>query len=146
MMSNEISGKLLNALNIPSGYAQKAHDLYEGDELDAKLEMIAYDELFGENYLYDGHTPVPERHMRMGITPIVLDDIKDNGGSVSVFGENFNTYSVVFVNDKKVDTSYISGTELIIESDDISSGDEVVVKQVDAAHHQLSETNMIVYQ
>lgn len=145
MMSNEISGKLLNALNIPSGYAQKAHDLYEGEELDAKLEMIAYDELFGENYIYNGHTPVPERHMKMGITPIILSELKSNGDSVSVIGENFNSYSVVFVNDKKVDTSYISETELIIEADDVSSGDEVTVKQVDAAHHELSETNMIVY-
>ncbi|MBQ9234657.1 MAG: sulfatase-like hydrolase/transferase [Lachnospiraceae bacterium] len=146
MMSNEISGKLLNELNIPSGYAQKAHDLYEGDELDDKLEMIAYDELFGENYIYDGHTPVPERHMKMGITPITVDELKSNGNSVSVIGENFNSFSVVFVNDRKVDTSYISGTELIIESDDVSAGDEVTVKQVDAAHHELSETNMIVYQ
>ncbi|MBQ8913240.1 MAG: LTA synthase family protein, partial [Lachnospiraceae bacterium] len=146
MMSNEISGKILNELNLPSGYAQKAHDLYEGDELDDKLEMIAYDELFGENYIYDGHTPVPERHMKMGITPITVDELKSNGNSVSVIGENFNSFSVVFVNDRKVDTSYISGTELIIESDDVSAGDEVTVKQVDAAHHELSETNMIVYQ
>ncbi|MBQ7706523.1 MAG: LTA synthase family protein [Lachnospiraceae bacterium] len=143
--SNELACKLLDELNIPSGYTHKIHDLYEGDELDEKLEMLAYDELFGENYLYDGHTPVPERHIRRGITPIVLEEAFDNGSSVSVKGENFNTYSVVFVNDKKVDTDYISENELLIDSDKVSSGDEIVVKQVDMAHHQLSETNMIVY-
>ena len=146
IQSNEMSGKLLNALSIPSGYAQKAHDLYEGEELDEKLEMIAYDELFGENYIYDGHTPVPERHMNMGITPIILEGAFNNGSSVSVTGENFNLYSVVFINDKKVDTSYISETELIIDADDVESGDEIVVKQVDAAHHELSETNTIIYE
>ena len=143
--SNEMAYMLLSVLNIPAGYTQKAHGLYEGDELDDKLEMLAYDELFGENYLYDGHTPVPERHIRRGITPIVLNEVADNGSSISVKGENFNTYSVVFVNDKKVDTDYISENELLIDSKKVSSGDEIVVKQVDMAHHQLSETNMIVY-
>lgn len=144
--ANEMAEKLLNVLNIPSGYTQKAHALYEGEELDEKLQMIAYDELFGDNYIYDGHTPVPERHMIMGITPITLEGAFNNGTSISITGQNFNSYSVVYVNDKKVDTSYISETELIIDEGDVESGDEIVVKQVDAAHHELSETNVITYE
>ncbi|MBQ9608937.1 MAG: sulfatase-like hydrolase/transferase [Lachnospiraceae bacterium] len=143
--SNEMSLKLLKALNLPLGYAQKAHLLYEGEELDEKLTLIAYDELFGDDYIFDGHTPVPEGEMKMGITPITIDDAVISGEGISVTGENFNTYSVIFINDDAVETTYISKTELIAEDVKIEAGDEVLVAQVDAAHHVLSETEKIIF-
>ncbi|MBQ8924300.1 MAG: sulfatase-like hydrolase/transferase [Lachnospiraceae bacterium] len=143
--SNEMSLKLLKALNLPLGYAQKAHMLYEGEELDEKLTLIAYDELFGDNYIFSSHTPVPEGEMKMGITPILINDVAYKDGNISVTGENFNSYSVIFINDKDVETTYVSETELIAEDVEINADDEVFVAQVDAAHHILSETEKIIF-
>ena len=144
--SNEMSLKLLKALNLKLGYAQKAHALYAGEELDDKLTLIAYDELFGDNYIFDGHTPVPEGDMRMGITLITFDRYEADEEKVTAYGEHFNTYSVIFVNGKPQETTYISETEIAAYDVELEPGDEICVKQVDAAHHELSETETFTVQ
>lgn len=142
----QVSEKLLGALNIPYGYAQKAQRLYEGDELDDKLCLIAYDMLFGECYMYDGTLPVPEGDMKRGVDDISITTIKKESGHIVVTGENFNEYSVVYNDDDALDTIYVDSNKLMIETaDDVEAGDELTVKQVDAAKHILSSTDCYIY-
>lgn len=142
----QVSEKLLGALNIPYGYAQKAQRLYEGDELDDKLCLIAYDMLFGEGYIYDGVLPVPEGDMKRGVDDISITTVKNEGGHIVVTGDNFNEYSVVYNDDDALDTIYVDRNKLMIETiDDVDFGDAITVKQVDESKHILSSTDCYIY-
>lgn len=141
----QLSTKLLEALNIPEGYAQKAQRAYEGEEQDSKLCLIAYDMLFGDNYIYDGEAPVPEGEMRRGVDEISIKAVKDEGDHIVVSGKNFNEFSVVYVGDDAVDTIYVDRGKLMVEDAEFEQGDVITVKQVDESKHILSSTDAYVY-
>lgn len=60
--ASDISTKIFKALNLNMGYVQRAHCLYQDneEELDHAVTLLAYDMLFGDDYVYDGQSPVPE--------------------------------------------------------------------------------------
>ena len=141
----QLSTKLLEALNIPEGYAQKAQRAYEGEEQDNKLCLIAYDMLFGDNYIYDGESPVPEGEMRRGVDEISIKAVKNEGDHIVVSGKNFNEFSVVYVGDDAMDTIYVDRGKLMVEDAEFEQGDVITVKQVDESKHILSTTDAYVY-
>ncbi len=143
--ATQISTKLLAALNIPYGYAQKAQLYYDNEVVMEKLEMIAYDMLFGKKYLFDGESPVPESDMRMGIDDITISTVKGYSDHIVVSGNNFNEYSVVYKNDKALDTVYVNKNTLYVEDKSAKDGDEFSVCQVDKSHHILSSSEKFVY-
>lgn len=146
IVATEISTKILSALNIPYGYAQKAQIYYENPAVvEEKIHMIAYDMLFGERYLYDGGSPVPEDDMKMGVDVISISSIKNKSDHIVVTGENFNEFSVVYDGDKDLDTIYVDSNTLMVEDRKASSGDVFTVKQVDKSHHILSTSEKYVY-
>ena len=142
----QVSRKLLEALNIPEGYAQKAQKVYDGEEQDDNLRLIAYDMLFGDDYIYDGESPVTESDMRRGVDIISITDIKNESGHIVVTGENFNEFSVVYDGDDSLDTVYVDHNKLMVENvDDIKQGDSITVRQVDESKHILSSTDCFIY-
>ncbi len=141
----QLSTKLLDALNIPEGYAQKAQHAYEGEEQDSKLCLIAYDMLFGDRYLYGGESPVPEGEMKRGVDDITVKSAENEGDHIVVTGENFNEFSVVYVGDDAMDTIYVDRGKLMVEEMALEPGDAVTVKQVDESKHVLSTTDYFVY-
>ena len=146
IVATEISTKILSALNIPYGYAQKAQIYFDDPEVvEEKVHMIAYDMLFGERYFYDGGSPVPEDDMKMGVDVISISSIKNKSDHIVVTGENFNEFSVVYDGDKDLDTIYVDSNTLMVEDRKASSGDAFTVKQVDKSHHILSTSEKYVY-
>lgn len=141
----QISTKLLTALNMPYGYAQKAQIYYDSDVVMDKLEMIAYDMLFGERYLFDGESPVPESDMKMGVDDITISNVRYYSDHIVVSGNNFNEYSVVYKNDKALETVFVNKNTLYVEGRDAEEGDEFTVRQVDKSHHVLSSSEEFVY-
>ncbi len=141
----QLSTKLLDALNIPEGYAQKAQHAYEGEEQDSKLCLIAYDMLFGDRYLYDGESPVPESEMKRGVDDITVKSAENEGDHIVVSGENFNEFSVVYVGDDAMDTIYVDRGKLMVDEAALEPGDIVTVKQVDESKHILSTTDNFIY-
>ena len=145
IIASELSVKLLNALNITPGYAQKAHMAYEGEELDDKLLLITYDMIFGEQYLYDLESPVPEGEMAMGVDEITVSKVKNESSHIVVSGKNFNEYSVVYNGDDALVTTYIDRNTLMVADVTAVVGDVFTVKQVDKSHHILSSTDEYIY-
>ena len=119
---------------------------YEGEELDNKLLLIAYDMIFGEQFLYDLKSPVPEGEMVMGVDEISVSKVKNESDHIVVNGKNFNEYSIVYNGDDALDTTYIDRNTLMVTGVTAADGDVFTVKQVDKAHHILSSTGDYIYQ
>ncbi|MDO5126494.1 MAG: LTA synthase family protein [Eubacteriales bacterium] len=146
IMSYELSTRLFQALNMPDGYAQKIQRLYHGKERDEKLELYAYDMLFGECYMYNGRRPLLENHMQRGVDIITVTGVENRSGRVYVYGENFNEFSTIYVDDELTKTNYIDQNTLMIVDETLDAGTKITVKQVDESKHILSESNMFIFE
>lgn len=130
---------------MPLGYAQKAHKLYEGDKLDDVLINIAYDMLYGDNWLFTDSVIVPEADMSMGVDEIIITKVENVDDHIVLHGDNFNQYSVVSINDHNLETRYIDRNTLMVEECLLVKGDEAVVKQIDKSHRELSSSQSYIY-
>ncbi len=149
IMAYEMSLKLLDIINIKYGYAQKALLNYSGEELDDKLRLIAYDMLFGERYLYHGKNILPSNVMKMGLKDIYItrvnEEINAEGSYIVVKGKNFNSYSVVFIDDEAYETQYIDTQTLLVNGYSPEKGQKFNVCQVDKSHNILSTSKPHIY-
>lgn len=99
------------------------------------IEQLQYDILYGNRYCYDGNiNKYPATDIVMGIDEVIISEITpitDEEGNewLALKGEGFTQWSRVYVNDEKINTTYVSGNELWVKADKIDDGDKVVVNQ-----------------
>ncbi|MDO5155202.1 MAG: LTA synthase family protein [Eubacteriales bacterium] len=145
--SYQASTYIFNRLKMKGGLMQNFHNKYMHGEnqkeyLD-KLETLEYDTLYGNRYAYDQTNPFPQTDMTMGIRKIKVKEYKIMGERVWVYGKNFNEFSEVHIDGQAVDTIYASPEVLIIDVEDMKTGNLLSVVQVGDDHIVLSETDAI---
>lgn len=145
--SYQASAYIFNRLKLPGGLMQKFHNRYmnraDYDDYMAKLEMLEYDVLYGENYAYDRFNPFPQTDMRLGIRDISVDRYEIVGDEVFIYGTGFNEFSEVYVDDEAAETTYINYRTLLVPLSTFENGRELYVAQVGDDHIVLSITNTI---
>ena len=144
--ASDISTKIFKALNLNMGYVQRAHCLYQDneEELDHAVTLLAYDMLFGDDYVYDGQSPVPEvgeKPMIMGLEEIGISRVSNEGDHAVVRGRNFNEYSKVYDGEDQLETVYVDRNTLMVQDQTLSDGALITVKQVDDSGHVLSSSS-----
>ena len=143
----QASTYIFNRLNLKGGLAQSFHNKYMHMEDQERymdmLEMLAYDTLYGSHYAYDGVNPFPTANMTMGLREITVTgyDIEDD--KVWIYGNAFNEFSVVFIDDKSVETQYINYQTLCVSLEDFEEGKELYLAQAGEDHVVLSVTAAI---
>lgn len=108
LTSYQLSSKLFERLGIQSGILNWYHQTRKnyGNYLD-NLEILQYDMLYGQNFIYGGESPFEPTDLKMGIREIRVNKIFNFGESTYVVGENFTPYSKVAVNGDFVDTVFV---------------------------------------
>ena len=122
-----------------AGVNPKSHKYMDG------LEMLQYDILYGDRYLYGGKDLYPASDIVMGSKDIQLDRIYNFNGKLYLYGDNFTKWSKVYVNGEKVSTSYSSGQCLTIDEDSVNDGDSIVVNQVGSSSTVFRSSNEMIY-
>ncbi len=141
----QLSSKVLGMLGINEGLLTRLHQNFQGTKNYQKwLEVLEYDMLYGEKYAWGGKDGYlyETKETKMGVKDITLDGVVENAEeqSVTVTGSNFNSYSTVFINDKKYSTEKIDDKTLYVRGVTLSPGDRVAVSQVDDENTRLSTT------
>ena len=149
IQSYQVNAFVFEALGLDGGIMGTAHTYLDGEEdyFDV-LNTLEYDMLFGEKYAYGESGPYEPTDMSFGIRRVSVSSVDSitTGESgektiLKVKGENFNEFSVIYVNGKRCDdTEYISETELRVVTKDISSGDTVTVVQEASDGARFGET------
>ncbi len=143
--SYQLSAMVLDRLGIHEGTLVSFHQ-NQKDSLtyQADLNAIQYDMLYGEKYIYDGEIPYEACDLKMGVKEIKLENlIKTSYMSYTLTGENFTKASVVYLNDKEVETTFVNSSMLRIEGSIIKTGDTVKVYQMNDTYGILAESNEI---
>ena len=135
----ELFAQVFDITGIGAGavIGARRDDLSESD-----VSTLAYDMLYGDNYQNIYNHPTD---MQIGLDKIEITGIYQIGDSVRICGNNFNEYSVAFINDSEKEAVYIDSKTLIIPDENILSGDTVYTAQLGANKTVLSETNHYIY-
>lgn len=119
----------LLGLNEQLGAIGSAHRyLSEDKDYKSVLHLLEYDALFGKKYSTADEAYVPS-DMTFGIYPTSITGLRLDGEMLTVSGEKFNQYSVIYVNGERYETEYVSENTLTVREIRLEGGDVVKVAQ-----------------
>lgn len=149
MTAYQLMADTLDSLDIHNGtmfrFQQNRYKYATEDEYQSAMELLQYDILYGDHYVYGGGNPYPASNLIMGTQDVVISQIMETDRYYYIIGENFTNWSRVFVNDTKVSTKYLSSRLLRIKKEDIPSGDnEVVVNQMGSSDTLFRSSNQMM--
>ena len=105
------------------------------------MEAIAYDMLYGKNYVFGGESPYKTADMKMGHKDISIKEIKKIGDRYYIRGSNFTERSIISLDGKQLSTVYLSPTLLALtESVDPEDVERLEVSQVDKSEEEILTT------
>jgi len=108
LQSYQFSSYFFGNLGIHDGIMNAIHRYYKDDPNYRKyMELMEYDALYGDKFSYKGFEYV-KTEIRFGNTEIVPQNAVIDGKTLTVHGENFNEFSVIYVNGKRIDTVFSS--------------------------------------
>ena len=105
------------------------------------MEAVAYDMLYGKNYVFGGESPYKTSDMKMGHKDISIKEIRKIGDRYYIRGSNFTERSIISLGGKQLSTVYLSPTLLAlneeVDPDDI---EKLEVSQVDKSEEEILTT------
>ena len=156
----QLSSKICEIIGVDNGFVNKYHQ--QNRYLDtylSGLQNLEYDIWEGEKYIYGGTNPYIATDMKMGVYDVVINDVfvqtaegidtdEDLCEPVIIKGENFTEFSVVYVNDVKIDkgkTKYLDKNTIQVNCDTLNYGDIFKIAQAGDDNIVLSYTEEYVY-
>jgi hypothetical protein len=143
--------EILEQIGIETGTMfqyHQARDTYVSEEeyLDG-LELLQYDILYGEHYVYGGENPYPATDIIMGTEDVTITDVRVIRDYCYLYGENFTKWSKVYIGDTKVSTKYLSSGLLRISADKLSEGENLLtVRQLGSSNTVFRTSNEYIYE
>ncbi len=132
----QIMADVFERLDIHAGTVFNYHqERRETRDYLADLELLQYDILYGNQYVYDGEPPITEGHMQMGVKDTIVTDLiihLDEG--YSLYGQNFTKSSKVYVNGEKQKSSFLNNTRIELPETVLLEGDVLTVSQVGSSN------------
>lgn len=134
LSANEISSYVLKKLGMKNGVINSYHQNHGNDpDFGKQIAALEYDMLYGKQLVYDGKNPYEPTDMKFGLYPIKIDNVIPDDTSSNAYivrGENFTTYSRVYVNDKQMETRFIDSNTLQVKpKDELTTEDVITVWQ-----------------
>lgn len=147
LYSYQLSAYVMERLGFDNGVLTKLHQNYSGNpNYQQAMELIEYDVLYGELETHDGENPYEPTDMKMGLDDIEIDGVYFLGDTMYVTGRNFNEWSVIFVDEEKLETVFISDGVLLTEFPEPEEPVFAEVCQVGKDGKPLSESEGFVFQ
>lgn len=146
--SYQIMSDVLDRLDIHSGTVFNYHqERRKTKNYLADLELLQYDILYGDQYVYDSKLPITEGHMVMGIRDVTLQNVIPHlGEGYSLYGENFTKSSKVYVNGEKQKSTFLNNTRIDLPETELYEGDVIAVKQMGSSNTTFRKSDEYLYQ
>ncbi len=146
--SYQIMSDVLDRLDIHSGTVFNYHqERRKTKNYLADLELLQYDILYGDQYVYDGKPPITGGHMVMGVRDVMLQNVIPHlGEGYSLYGENFTKSSKVFVNGEKQKSTFLNNTRIDLPETELYEDDVIVVSQMGSSNTTFRKSDEYLYQ
>ena len=151
LTSYQLMAEILDRLGIHTGTMFQYHqmrDTYASEEEYINgMELLQYDILYGDHYVYGGENPYPATDIVMGTQDVVISGISRIGEYYFVRGENFTKWSKIYINEEKMSTKYLASNLLRLKEKDMPEGENVVtVKQMGSSDTVFRVSNEYMYE
>ncbi len=103
----QLSAYVLGRLGLSGGVLSRYHQQRQDQtNYEEGLELLEYDMLYGEKYCFGGaeKDPYAPSTLRMGLTPLTVEDASWADGALTVSGEGYTPWSRVTVDGDELDT------------------------------------------
>ena len=141
----QLAAKVMSGLGIDGGGMFSIHQKLSDDpDYDAYMKLMEYDSLEGEHFATHGKAPVATA-MSFGTEEIRVTGAKQYGDILFVAGENFTESSYVFVNDRRLDTTLVNDSLLVVKKAKLHEGDEIYTAQLCEGGTLLSHSAPFTY-
>lgn len=140
--SYNIGSMAMELAGLEYGPIEKFRAYLKDDENYKEYEaLLEYDILFGKNYYLRKEEKPKKNSMQMGLDNVTISYLEHENDSILIKGLNFTENSSAYINNKKIDTTFVDDTTLKIKVTD--KGNTLVVKQLGRNDGLLSESNSI---
>lgn len=132
----QIMSNVMDRLGIHAGTMFNYHQENKDDpEYMTDLELLQYDLLFGDQYVYHDSPVITEGHIEMGKrdVKIVFSSVNDEG-VYTIYGKNFTKWSQVYINGEKQTRKFINEHRLKLKKSTIEEWDVVTICQVGSSN------------
>lgn len=150
MTSYQLLADITDMLGIHEGtmftYHQNRDKIADDEEYQEGLQLLQYDILYGEHYVYGGENPYPASDLRMGTQDVIINEIVETEKYYYVMGDNFTKWSKVYIDDEKISTSYLSSKLLRFKKGKMDEGrHKLVICQVGSSETIFRSSNPVYY-
>lgn len=127
----QISSYVQEILGFHSGKITQLHQKYiDTEEYEKNLQILEYDIIEKDAAVYNGISFEPTE-LKLGIEDIVVTGYDyDAERNLTVYGENFNEHSAIYINGTRKSTVYVDKNTLKVEKVKLKNDYEVSVGQV----------------
>ncbi|HUM55934.1 MAG TPA: sulfatase-like hydrolase/transferase [Bacillota bacterium] len=138
----DISAALLDRLGIKQGTMVTYHQNHKNSrDYQKNLEILQYDMLYGEQYIYNGKNPFNTTEMKMGVKDIKINKVVKIGEKYYIKGKNFTESSRISLNGKILKTIYLGSTVLGLQEEvDPTDVSKMKVSQFDKEDKEILST------
>lgn len=131
----QLGALLLQELGLTGGIMEAIHLCYQNqDNYLEILRQAQYDLIYGKNYLRNGEAITYSTEMLFGLDPILVEEVNLMDHHLIIKGQGFNQDSQLYLDYRKIPTTYINSNELRAELP-VLKPTTLTLKQV-SGHHQ----------
>lgn len=150
LTSYQLLAEILDRLGIHTGtmftYHQNRDSYGSEEEYQKGMELLQYDILYGEHYVYNGENPYPASDLEMGTQDVVVDQVYETDEYYYLLGDNFTRWSRIYIDGEKISTSCLSSKMLRFKKNKMKEGiNHIVVQQMGSSNTVLRTSNEILY-
>lgn len=141
----QLGATTLGRVGMNPGVLNKYHQNFKGkSSYMNNLELLQYDMLYGQRYIYNKENPFPGTNIIFGVDDIKIDRIVRYSKKTILYGEGFTPYSKVYLNDKRLASGYLNSKAININTEDIMDlepGDIISVRYTTKSRTQLRRSD-----
>ena len=145
----QMAAEVMDRVGIHEGNVFRFHQARKNtQDYQVDLEMLQYDILYGEHYVYDGETPYEKTAMKLGVVDTQFEGIEEiSDGRYYIRGANFTQSSYLEINGELVEATFIDENTLLVLTDLLQDGDEVDIatRSNSSTHRVLTRTESYIY-
>ena len=134
----QLTSDVFDRLGIHAGTVFNYHqERRQTSKYLADLELLQYDMLYGERYVYGGieNAPTIDDSFQMGILDVTLSGVEvDPNGKYVLYGENMTKNSKVYINGERRGINFVNDTRVEFKKYKLEEGDTIVVSQVGSSN------------
>lgn len=145
----QMAAEVMDRVGIHEGNVFRFHQARRNTKnYQVDLEMLQYDILYGEKYVYGGKNPFERVKMHLGVEDAQLDSIeKISDGQYYIKGKNLTQSAFLEVNGELVAANFVDENTLLLLDTELKENDtvDIAIRSNSSTYRVLTRTEKYIY-